>query len=102
MYAGRIVEDAPVDELFARPMHPYTQGLLQSIVSMDSRKVERGVPLPTIVGTVPDLRNPPAGCRFHPRCPFAFDRCRKEDPMLLVRGERHKVACHLYDKEAAT
>ena len=99
MYAGRIVEDAPVDELFAHPMHPYTQGLLQSIVSMDSRKVEHGVPLPTIVGTVPDLLNPPPGCRFHPRCPFAFDRCKREDPLLTVRGEHHKVACHLYDKE---
>jgi len=101
MYAGKIVEDAPVDELFANPMHPYAQGLLQSIVSMDSRKVEPGVPLPTITGTVPDLISPPKGCRFHPRCPFAFDRCRKEDPALVLRGERHKVACHLYDKEAA-
>ncbi len=100
MYAGRIVEDAPVDELFAHPMHPYTQGLLQSIVSMESRRVEQGVALPTIVGTVPDLSNPPPGCRFHPRCPFAFDRCRTHDPLLTVRDERHKVACHLYDKEA--
>lgn len=101
MYAGKIVEDAPVDALFAHPMHPYAQGLLQSIVSMDSRKVEHGTALPTIVGTVPDLVDPPKGCRFHPRCPFAFDRCRKEDPALVLREERHKVACHLYDKEAS-
>lgn len=102
MYAGRIVEDAPVDELFAHPLHPYAQGLLQSIVSMETHKVAAGGALPSIPGTVPDLLNPPPGCRFHPRCPFAFDRCRKEDPMLVLRGERHKVACHLYDKGTTT
>ena len=98
MYAGKIVEDAPVDELFANPMHPYAQGLLESIVSMDSLKVEVGAHLPTIPGTVPDLIDPPKGCRFHPRCRFAFDRCRVEDPQLLGRGTAHKVACHLYDE----
>ncbi len=100
MYAGKIAEDAPVDELFAHPMHPYTQGLLESIVSMDSRKIETGAALPTIPGTVPDLLQPPEGCRFHPRCKYAFDRCRREDPKLLLRGLNHKVACHLYDQEA--
>ena len=98
MYAGKIVEDAPVDELFAHPLHPYAQGLLESIVSMDSLKVEVGAHLPTIPGTVPDLIDPPKGCRFHPRCKFAFDRCRSEDPRLLSRGTDHKVACHLYDE----
>ena len=98
MYAGKIVEDAPVDELFANPLHPYAQGLLESIVSMDSLKVEVGAHLPTIPGTVPDLVDPPKGCRFHPRCKFAFDRCRAEDPRLLGRGSTHKVACHLYDE----
>ena len=98
MYAGKIVEDAPVDELFANPMHPYAQGLLESIVSMDSLKVEAGAHLPTIPGTVPDLIDPPQGCRFHPRCKFAFDRCKVEDPALLGRGTAHKVACHLYDE----
>lgn len=101
MYAGRIVEDAPVDELFANPMHPYAQGLLESIVSMDSLKVETGAHLPTIPGTVPDLIDPPKGCRFHPRCKFAFDRCKTEDPALRDRGEAHKVACHLYDEGGA-
>ncbi len=98
MYAGKIVEDAPVDELFANPLHPYAQGLLESIVSMDSLKVEVGAHLPTIPGTVPDLVDPPKGCRFHPRCKFAFDRCSVEDPKLLGRGTAHKVACHLYDE----
>ena len=98
MYAGKIVEDAPVEELFAHPLHPYTQGLLESIVSMDSLKVEVGAHLPTIPGTVPDLIDPPKGCRFHPRCQFAFDRCEIEDPQLLGRGTVHKVACHLYDE----
>jgi peptide/nickel transport system ATP-binding protein len=98
MYAGKIVEDAPVDELFANPLHPYAQGLLESIVSMDSLKVEVGAHLPTIPGTVPDLIDPPKGCRFHPRCKFAFDRCKVEDPQLLGRGTAHRVACHLYDE----
>ena len=98
MYAGKIVEDAPVNELFAHPMHPYAQGRLESIVSMDSLKVEVGAHLPTIPGTVPDLVAPPSGCRFHPRCKFAFDRCRTEEPRLVDRGTAHKVACHLYDE----
>ena len=98
MYAGKIVEDAPVDELFANPLHPYAQGLLESIVSMDSLKVEEGAHLPTIPGTVPDLIAPPGGCRFHPRCKFAFDRCKTEEPRLLGRGTAHLVACHLYDE----
>ncbi len=98
MYAGKIVEDAPVNELFAHPLHPYTQGLLESIVSMDSLKVEVGAHLPTIPGTVPDLIDPPKGCRFHPRCKYAFERCKIEDPQLLGRGSVHKVACHLYDE----
>ncbi len=101
MYAGKIVEDAPVDELFAKPLHPYAQGLLESIVSMDSLKVEEGAHLPTIPGTVPDLIDLPRGCRFHPRCPFAFDRCKTEDPKLLGRGSAHLVACHLYDEGGA-
>lgn len=100
MYAGKIVENASVDELFAQPMHPYSQGLLQSIVSMDSRKVELGAALPTIPGTVPDLVSPPKGCRFHPRCKFVFNRCLTEEPKLLGRGTSHQVACHLYDEEA--
>ncbi len=101
MYAGKVVEDAPVKELFAHPMHPYAQGLLESIVTMDSHRVELGKSLPTIPGTVPDLRNPPTGCRFHPRCQYAWERCRVEVPPLVPRGPDHKVACHLYDPKEA-
>jgi peptide/nickel transport system ATP-binding protein len=101
MYAGKIVEDSPVSDLFREPLHPYTQGLLESIVSTESRQLEPGSPLPTIPGVVPDLLNPPSGCRFHPRCKFAFERCRLEEPLLLSPSPNRKVACHLYDKEAA-
>ena len=100
MYAAKIVEDAPVADLFREPLHPYTQGLLESIVSTESR-LEPGAPLPTIPGIVPDLLAPPAGCRFHPRCKFAFERCRVEEPKLQVVRPSRKVACHLYDEEAA-
>ena len=95
MYAGKIVEDAPAEELFAGPKHPYTQGLLESIVSVD-KPVSWDTPLPTIPGTVPDLLHPPLGCRFHPRCKYAFDRCSKEEPRLLPAAPGHKVACFLY------
>ncbi len=95
MYAGKIVEDAAVGDLFARPLHPYTQGLLESVLSMD-KPVSAEATLPTIPGTVPDLINPPAGCRFHPRCKYAMERCKVEEPRLaLVEGDR-KVACFLY------
>src|SRR2546422_515830 len=102
MYAGKIVEDAPVADLFANPLHPYTQGLLQSIVSTESQKLEPGAPLPTIPRVVPDLLTPPPGCRFHPRCSFAFDRCRIEEPKLLSHGPDRRVACHLYPEEVAS
>src|SRR5207302_6298618 len=92
MYAGKIVEDSPVADLFREPLHPYTQGLLQSIVSTESRQLEPGSPLPTIPGVVPDLLNPPSGCRFHPRCKFAFERCRIEEPLLLSPSPNRKVA----------
>src|SRR2546421_128188 len=101
MYAAKIVEDSPVADLFREPLHPYTQGLLESIVSTESRQLEPGSPLPTIPGVVPDLLNPPSGCRFHPRCKFAFARCQTEEPLLLSPSPNRKVACHLYDKEAA-
>jgi len=97
MYAGKIVEDASVKDLFAEPLHPYTQGLLESIVSLD-RQVSIGVPLPTIAGTVPDLAHPPTGCRFHPRCKYAFDRCKAEEPRLLGQGPGRRVACFLYEE----
>jgi peptide/nickel transport system ATP-binding protein/oligopeptide transport system ATP-binding protein len=89
MYAGRIVESAPVGALFADPQHPYTIGLLGSIPRLDVDR-ER---LSTIEGTVPSPANQPAGCRFAPRCPFADARCHAEEPPLRDLGPAHRVAC---------
>jgi peptide/nickel transport system ATP-binding protein len=85
MYAGTIVETAPVAELFGNPRHPYTQGLLAALPGTSDS-------LAPIPGRVPDLLNPPSGCRFHPRCPLAVDRCQAEAPEL--RGDTRQVACH--------
>jgi len=95
MYAGNIVELADVNELFATPLHPYTQGLMRAI-PMIGRRMER---LETIPGSVPDLIYPPSGCRFHPRCPFAFEKCRNEKPQLILGRQGHNVACHLYEEQ---
>ncbi|MDP3163812.1 MAG: ABC transporter ATP-binding protein [Reyranella sp.] len=89
MYAGQIVESAPVNALFADPQHPYTIGLLGSIPRLD---VERAR-LATIEGTVPSPNNQPKGCRFAPRCPFADRRCHDEPPPLRELGTDHRVAC---------
>ena len=92
MYAGQVVETAPTPELFARPRHPYTEGLMASIPRLD-RPRER---LHSIPGSVPAATAWPAGCRFHPRCPFAWDKCRTEEPPLLnteVAG--HSARCWL-------
>ena len=89
MYSGRIVERAPVATLFARPQHPYTVGLLGSIPRLDIEQ-ER---LPAIEGVVPNPLAPVAACRFHPRCPFAIDKCRRDDPATLSVGNGHLAAC---------
>ena len=89
MYAGRIVESASVAALFALPQHPYTVGLLGSIPRLDVEQDR----LAAIEGQVPNPMVPIAGCRFHPRCPFAFERCRREDPPLLEVGDGHRSAC---------
>jgi peptide/nickel transport system ATP-binding protein len=98
MYAGRVAERAPVAELFARPSHPYTQGLLASIVQMETPRKAR---LPTIRGMVPALTDLPAGCRFHNRCPHADDRCRSEPPVLQQLSPGHAVACHHWQRITA-
>jgi peptide/nickel transport system ATP-binding protein len=95
MYAGNIVEIAEVNELFANPLHPYTQGLMRAI-PMIGRRLER---LETIPGSVPDLIYPPSGCRFHPRCPFAFEKCKVEKPQLSHVRQEHNAACHLYGEK---
>jgi len=92
MYAGYICEVAPVREVFREPLHPYTRGLLDSIPMP-------GKELKPIRGTVPNLVNPPSGCRFHPRCPYAMDICSKSVPKLREVKKDHLVACHLYDKD---
>ena len=89
MYAGKVVESAPVHALFEDPQHPYTIGLLGSIPRLDVER-ER---LATIEGTVPSPANQPAGCRFAPRCPFADSRCHAEAPPLRELGPGHQVAC---------
>ena len=89
MYAGTIVEEAPVMEIFRKPLHPYTRALLRAVPN----PLVRMEKLESIPGTVPNLINPPPGCRFHPRCPYAMDRCRREKPPLVEVEEGHKVAC---------
>jgi peptide/nickel transport system ATP-binding protein len=92
MYAGQIVEMAPVRDLFSRPLHPYTQGLLASIPRFDQPSKR----LDSIPGSVPNLIRPPTGCRFHPRCPHAMTICKEERPPMTVEGLGHHVACFLY------
>ena len=94
MYAGKVVEEAPVEALFANPRHPYTQGLIRSIPRVDAAAVGRQR-LEQIPGTVPNLLNPPEGCRFAARCGFATDACRAAEPPLRAVGHDHKVACIL-------
>jgi len=89
MYAGRVVERAPVGALFDRPMHPYTEGLLGSVPPLD-HDVDR---LPTIVGTVPSPQAMPSGCRFAGRCPYAEVACTRIDPVLVSVGDAHAAAC---------
>ena len=89
MYAGKIVEMAPVEKLFATPSHPYTQGLIASVPKLGS-----GVKvLPSIPGSVPDLASMPTGCRFAPRCKYATDKCRAQEPELLDISEDQKCRC---------
>ena len=93
MYAGKVVEEAPVGELFSRPRHPYTQGLIRSIPRID--KAGRKTRLAAIAGVVPSLVDPAPGCRFAPRCPFAMPVCTAATPPLRIIGPNHKVACVL-------
>jgi peptide/nickel transport system ATP-binding protein len=91
MYAGEVVEEGPVAEIFANPRHPYTQGLMQAIPRLGERK-ER---LAVIPGMVPSALNWPIGCRFHARCPYEFDVCVREHPPLFVINQQHTSRCWL-------
>lgn len=94
MYAGSMIEAASTRELFSDPLHPYAQGLLKSVPKLTGAGFSEG-----IKGRIPDYINPPAGCRFHPRCEYALDICRKEKPELLkVDANNHRVACWLHNK----
>jgi oligopeptide transport system ATP-binding protein len=95
MYLGRIVEIAHRDELYKRPLHPYTEALLAAIPVADP-EVEARRPRAIVKGEVPSALKPPSGCRFHPRCPKAMDKCKTVDPVLTDLGAGRAVACHLH------
>jgi len=95
MYAGSIVESAKTDRIFKNPLHPYTRGLISSVVTGRLR----GKVLDYIPGTVPSLLHPPLGCRFHPRCSYAIEACKQSRPELLEVEDGHFVACYNMPKE---
>jgi peptide/nickel transport system ATP-binding protein len=100
MYAGRKIEEAPTGELFDRPAHPYTRGLMASIPRLKAKNRKRR--LAEIPGIVPSLREPIQGCAFAPRCAYAVERCRVETPELRAVGGAHVVACHEAERVLAT
>ena len=95
MYLGTIVELASAEELYARPLHPYTEALLSAVPRTDPDHVSERIVLP---GDVPSPANPPPGCKFHPRCCYACDVCKSEAPAWRELGDDHWVACHLADE----
>ncbi|HOJ92605.1 MAG TPA: ABC transporter ATP-binding protein [Dictyoglomaceae bacterium] len=96
MYAGKIVENSPIEDIIKEPLHPYTKGLLLSVVTPEPEVKKRG--LSNIPGTPPDLANPPQGCRFYPRCSSRMPICEEEEPVLKkINGDR-EVACFLFNK----
>ena len=101
MYTGRIVEESPVDELFARPKHPYTEGLLRSVPKLTSEHVARKERLETIEGTVPRPTDLPPGCHFAPRCSHRMPRCTEEEIPLYQLENNVQVRCVLYDLASA-
>jgi peptide/nickel transport system ATP-binding protein len=91
MYAGEIVEHASTKDIFREPLHPYSIGLMNSF----PKKYKEEGKLETITGDVPNLRYPPSGCRFHPRCAYSFSKCQNEHPKLVEVKPGHTVACFL-------
>jgi peptide/nickel transport system ATP-binding protein len=100
MYAGRMAEMAPTKVLFTDARHPYTKGLLNSIPTIKGTKEELRDRLQSIPGSPPGLADPPKGCRFHPRCPFAKDVCKGERPEATVLSPGHLVYCYKAETEA--
>jgi peptide/nickel transport system ATP-binding protein len=97
MYLGKIVELADAAELYRRPRHPYTQALLSAVPVPDPDHEKTRI---ILQGDVPSPLSPPPGCAFHPRCPHAFERCRREAPPLYDLGNGHTAACFLAEPEA--
>ncbi|MCL5032165.1 MAG: ABC transporter ATP-binding protein [Thermotogae bacterium] len=89
MYAGTVIEQAKAEDLFENPLHPYTKELLKAIPKVGNKDKLVGIP-----GSVPDLVKPPDGCRFHPRCPYAKETCKAEEPQFFEISEGHLVKCH--------
>ena len=94
MYLGKLVELCESKELYRNPLHPYTKALISAVPIPDPEANVESMP---IVGEIPSPLNPPSGCRFHTRCPFAMDRCSTEVPVLREAEPNHQVACHLFD-----
>lgn len=97
MYAGKIVEISPIEKILERPLHPYSQGLLNSVLTPEPEVKKRGIVV--VPGTPPNLIDPPSGCRFHPRCVHVMKICEKEEPILKEIEPGRKVACFLYAEE---
>ncbi len=95
IYAGRIVEQGSLEDIFDRTRHPYTEGLFNSLPNLTDRQQK----LKPIKGLMPDPSNLPSGCTFHPRCNYVMDICSKENPPRVYRGESHYAECHLYNEE---
>jgi oligopeptide/dipeptide ABC transporter ATP-binding protein len=92
LYLGHLAEEGPIDALFGAPQHPYTRTLMAAIPFPDPTRRSAGV---GIRGEIASPIHPPSGCRFHPRCPIAIDRCRTELPELTSFGPGHRAACHV-------
>jgi oligopeptide/dipeptide ABC transporter ATP-binding protein len=97
MYAGRIAELGSVYDVFGDPLHPYTQGLMQSVPNI---RLEEGDSLYKMAGEPPNLLQPPTGCRYHPRCPQVMDICSRKDPTFKISHTEHYVSCWLYEEHS--
>jgi peptide/nickel transport system ATP-binding protein len=95
LYAGKLVEEADTRTIFKAPRHPYTQHLIGSLPTLEDKVARQSLP-----GRPPALDDPPGGCRFHPRCPYAMDVCKSVEPPLVTLENGHRAACHLITGEA--